>query len=83
MIDIDDLENRIKYHKPNDEAITYISAMRSYALTWAKAVRLMVPEGREQALALTKIEEALMWANAGIARDPGNWADEPDPVKEP
>lgn len=28
----------------------------------------IVPEGREQSLMLTKLEEAMMWANAGIAR---------------
>ena len=27
-----------------------------------------VPQGRERALALTKLEETIMWANAGIAR---------------
>lgn len=27
-----------------------------------------LPEGREQNLALTKLEEVMFWANAGIAR---------------
>jgi hypothetical protein len=29
----------------------------------------LVPAGRELSLALTKLEEAMMWANDGIARN--------------
>lgn len=28
----------------------------------------LVPDGREKATAITKLEEFMMWANAGIAR---------------
>jgi hypothetical protein len=75
-IDLDDLENRIKYHRPNADAIEAIADMRRSALAWAKAIVRDVPEGREQSLAITKIEEALFWANAGIARDADNWAED-------
>jgi hypothetical protein len=36
----------------------------------AEHVDALVPDGREKSLALTKIEEAMFWANAGIARQP-------------
>ena len=35
----------------------------------AKLFLATVPAGREQSLAITKLEEAMMWANAGIARE--------------
>lgn len=70
MIGIDELETRIWHHTPNEEGIERILSMRQRALKWSLAVRRDVPEGREQSLALTKIEEALFWANAGIARHP-------------
>jgi len=76
MMDLDDLENRIKHHFPNEDGIASITEMRHHALEWAKVIRKEVPEGREQALALTKIEEALFWSNAGIARHPDNWAED-------
>lgn len=34
----------------------------------ARNLDVWVPDGREKATALTKLEEAMMWANAGIAR---------------
>ena len=71
-----DLENRIKYHRPNAEGIEFIAAMREYALDWSGAILGRVPSGREQSIALTKIEEALFWANAGIARNPDFWDEE-------
>jgi hypothetical protein len=29
----------------------------------------LVPDSREKSLAITHLEEAVMWANAGIARE--------------
>ena len=33
----------------------------------ARNIDAQVPDGREKALAFTKLEEALMWSNKGIA----------------
>ncbi len=76
MTDREDLENRIKYHRPDQDGIDRIAQMRRYALDWSNAIRQMVPDGREQAVAFTKIEEAMFWANAGIARDRDHWAED-------
>ena len=65
-----DLENRFTHHAPNAERIRNHEGIREGALLFAKLVLACVPAGREQALALTKLEEAMFWANAGIARAP-------------
>jgi hypothetical protein len=36
----------------------------------AHAMNDLLPESREKSLALTALEESLMWANACIARNP-------------
>lgn len=43
-------------------------AIREFSYDFALIVTNLCPEGREKALALTKIEEAMMWANAAISR---------------
>ena len=42
--------------------------LREHALEFAEHVLDSVPHSRERSLAITKIEEAVFWANAGIAR---------------
>lgn len=35
----------------------------------ASVIEEQCPDGREKSLAITKLEEALMWANESVARD--------------
>ena len=68
MADSDDLINRFTYHPPkNDQAERY-EEIRRTGLYLANLVNGKTPPSREQSLALTAIEEAVMWANAAIAR---------------
>lgn len=76
MIDLADLENRTSHHQLSDKGTDRVLQMRALALDAAQAVTDLVPEGREQSLALTKIEEFLFWSNAGIARHPDFQANE-------
>lgn len=65
-----DLHNRFDYHPADQAKGEKHALMRSYCLALATSIQELVPDGREKALALTKVEEAMMWANAGIARNP-------------
>jgi hypothetical protein len=65
------LDNNFMYHKPIeslDQPARY-EKIRGVARTLAEVVTDECPESREKALALTAIEESVMWANAAIARN--------------
>lgn len=69
-MDVQDLENRFKFHSPKDENTKAAHEdVRHHCLTLATHINTLVPEGREKSLALTHLEEVMMWANAGIARN--------------
>ena len=65
---IQDVINRFRQPSPS------ASSLRDMDILWVRAARFAfdivrkIPEGHEQALALMKLEEAVMWANAGIVR---------------
>lgn len=64
-----EIERRVTYHPPNGEAITRHGLVRNIIAEAMKTISTVVPDCREQSVALTKIEEAMFWANAGIARN--------------
>jgi hypothetical protein len=63
-----DLQNRFDYHKPNAKKVLEHETVRMQVKSLAAEWDHSLPVGREQALALTKLEEAMFWANAAIAR---------------
>ncbi|SKM81285.1 Uncharacterised protein [Mycobacteroides abscessus subsp. massiliense] len=65
-----DINNRFDYHRPSDAKVQVHEAVRTGASALAHQLDAVLPPGREKALAMTKLEEALMWANAAIARTP-------------
>ena len=66
-----ELENRFIYHAPDETRKLKHAAVTAAMLSLAKEIRDLTPAGRCQAVALTKLEEARMWANAAIATDTG------------
>lgn len=60
------IERRLSGHTPIGNQASRMEYMRSLALNWSAAIEQLSEPSREQSLALTKIEEALMWANKAI-----------------
>ena len=61
--------NDFKYHKPDTVKVAKHEAIRAGGLDYAQSLISQCPESRELSLALTSLEEAVMWANAAIARN--------------
>lgn len=68
-IDQHEMDRRFSYHPPTDgvQAAKY-AQIRQKAREFAELVLELTPPSREQSVALTEIETAVFWANAGIAR---------------
>ena len=65
-----DLEHRFAYHPPKDaERVQAHEAVRAFTGRLARDFENLLPNGREKSLAITKLEEAMFWANAAIARE--------------
>lgn len=64
----DDLKHRFTYHPPKDGQPETYQAIRAAGFNLARLIDEAAPDGREKSLALTKVEESVMWANAAIAR---------------
>jgi len=69
VVENDELKKRFSYHRPNEDQPERYEKLRAMAKDLAKEMHRSCPRSRELSLALTKLEEAVMWANAGIARN--------------
>ncbi len=63
------LENDFTYHPPKPGQPERYAEIRNTVKICAEAIVGMTPPSREQSLALTKLDEAVFWANAAIARN--------------
>ena len=68
MLDEKEMTKRFTYHTPTEGQTQKYAEIRDMGKAFTEIVDTLCPNSREQALAITKIEEAVMWANASIAR---------------
>ena len=62
-----DINNTFTYHRPFGDQPQRYEAIRELAKGMAAAITSMTPASREQSVALTNLQQAVMWANAAIA----------------
>ncbi len=66
---LSELNERFEYHAPKVDQVPRYNAIRAKARELALLIVTSSPKSREQALALTHIDEAMLFANAAIARN--------------
>lgn len=64
-----EIAKRFTYHAPKGGQPQLYEDLRARASTLARRIAMTSPQCREQSLAITKLEEAIFWANAAIARN--------------
>jgi len=61
------IEEVFTYHKPITNQPERYESLRNTAKEFAKLIEISCPESREKSIAFTKLQEAVMFANAAIA----------------
>lgn len=68
-MDINQLISAFTYHAPKPGQPEKYVVIRDTAKALAMLINDNCPDSREKSLAVTKLEECVMWANASIARN--------------
>lgn len=66
-----DIDSRFDYHRPDEVKGATHQRIREAHKRLAETIDSELPEGREKSLAVTKLEEAMFWSNAAVAREAG------------
>lgn len=64
-----EIESRFSYHAPRGDQPERYERIRAAARDLAGLVDEACPDSREKSLAMTRLEECVMWANSSIARN--------------
>lgn len=64
-----EIENRFTYHSPTGDQPQRYEQLRAKAKELAIMIRDLCPDSRERSVAMTSLEDSVMWANASIARN--------------
>jgi hypothetical protein len=62
-----DLERIFTYHPPKPTQRGRYEVLRAAAKDFAEIIAELTPASAEQTLAIRRVQEAVMWANASIA----------------
>lgn len=66
-MDAKQIDNIFTYHKPFGQQAQKYEELRAYGGRLAQLINAVCPESREKSLAITQVQQAIMWANAAIA----------------
>jgi len=62
-----DIDRVFTYHAPKNDQPERYGQLRGRAQDMAKMIEEFCPPSRERSLALTNLQQTVMWANAAIA----------------
>lgn len=69
MYDAQSHEKEFSHHEPKGDQPSRYNILREKAKEFATLIDMCCPPSREKSLAMTKLEECSMWANASVARN--------------
>lgn len=69
MMNVNEIQKNFSYHAPKPGQPEKYTVIRDHAKGLAFLINDNCPDSREKSLAMTKLEECVMWANASIARN--------------
>lgn len=64
-----DIDRNFTYHPPKPGQPERYAAIRAKAKELAELIDAECPQSRERSIAMTDLENCVMWANASIARN--------------
>lgn len=67
-MDTSELVGRLRHHAPDETAQKAHGAWREECLRFALELNRLLPDGREKSLAVTRLEETVMWGSKAVAR---------------
>lgn len=71
------IDNTFTYHAPFGDQASRYEQLRAKAKETAQLIDSCCPDSREKSLALTSLQQTIMWANAAIAcneKAPEKWS---------
>lgn len=69
MISNEELINRFGYHRATADSAPKHARVRELFLEVANSLNVLIPDGRDKATAMTKLQEAMHWSNSAIAME--------------